>query len=92
MAKDMTWLQNIGQFFLHELMHTRHVNGSVEPHIVDENVAPIAAGEKPGTNDIKAYEPRLVYNLAKFDLKQGGGATRVSTNADSYAMLANAAW
>ena len=92
MAKDMTWLSSTGQFFLHEMMHTRIANGSEEPHIIDEYVAPIPAGEKPGTNDIKAYGPRLVNSLAKRSLNQGGGATRASTNADSYAMLANAAW
>ncbi|PMD53955.1 uncharacterized protein K444DRAFT_699591 [Hyaloscypha bicolor E] len=89
-ATDMTWLQNTGQFFLHELMHTRIANGADEPHITDEYVAPIPEGEKPGTNDIKAYGPRLVHNLAKRSLNQGGGATRASTNADSYAILANA--
>jgi hypothetical protein len=91
-ATDMTWLQNTGQFFLHELMHTRIANGADEPHITDEYVAPIPEGENPGTNDIKAYGPRLVHNLAKRSLNQGGGATRASTNADSYAILANAIW
>ena len=92
MAKDMTWLRSTGQFFLHEMMNTRNAYGGVEPHIIDEYVAPIPSGESPGTNDIKAYGPRLVNNLAKRSLNQGGGATRASTNADSYAMLANAAW
>ena len=92
MVKDMTWLRSTGQFFLHEMMHTRAVDGDVEPHIVDEYVAPISDGEKPGTNDVKAYGQRLVHNLAKRNLNQGGGATRASTNADSYAMLANAVW
>jgi hypothetical protein len=91
-ATDMTWLQNTGQFFLHELMHTRIANGADELHITNEYVAPIPEGEKPGTNDIKAYGPRLVHNLAKRSLNQGGGATRASTNADSYAILANAIW
>jgi hypothetical protein len=36
-----------------------------------------------------AYGPSLVHQLAKRSLSQGGGATRASTNADSYAMLAN---
>lgn len=92
MAKDMTWLTSSGQFLLHEMMHTRIADGGVEPHIIDEYVAPIPADEKHGTNDVKAYGPRLVRALAKRSLKEGGGATRASTNADSYAMLANAAW
>ena len=92
MAKDMTWLRSTGQFFLHEMMHTCVADGGVEPHIIDEYSAPIPSGETPRTNNIKAYGPRLVNNLAKRSLNQGGGATRASTNADSYAMLANAAW
>ena len=91
MATDMTWLRSTGQFFLHEMMHTKIANGG-EPHIIDEYVIKIPDGEKPGTNDVKAYGPRLVHNLAKRALDQGGGATRASTNADSYAMLANAIW
>jgi hypothetical protein len=91
MATDMTWLRSTGQFFLHEMMHTRIASGN-EPHIIDEYVAKIPDGEKPGTNDVKAYGPRLVHNLAKRALDQGGGATRASTNADSYAILANAIW
>lgn len=92
MASDMTWLRNTGQFFLHEMMHTRLVDGGIEPHIIDEYVVPIPPGEKPGTNDVKAYGPRLVHNLARRSLNQGGGVTRASTNADSYAILANAVW
>lgn len=92
MATDMTWLRTTGEVFLHELMHTRIADGGVEPHIVDEYVAPIPKGEVPGTNDVKAYGPRLVNSLAKRSLNQGGGVTRSSTNADSYAMLASATW
>lgn len=91
-AGDMRYLRSTGQFFLLEMMHTRIADGRVEPHIIDEYVVPIPAGEKPGTNDVKAYGPRLVHNLARRNIKQGGGATRASTNADSYAILANAAW
>jgi hypothetical protein len=91
MASDMVWLRTTGQFFLHEMMHTRLASGD-EPSIIDEYVAPIPSGESPGTNDVKAYGPRLVHNLAKRSLNQGGGATRASTNADSYAILANAIW
>jgi len=73
-------------------MHTRIANGADEPHIIDEYVNPIPKGEKPGTRDFKAYGPAHVHNLARRNLKQGGGATRASTNADSYAILANAIW
>jgi hypothetical protein len=52
----MTWLRTTGQFFLHEMMHTRIADGGVEPHIIDEYVVAIPAGEKPGANDIKAYQ------------------------------------
>ena len=90
-ARDMRYLKNTGQFFLHEMMHTRIADGGVEPHIIDEYVIDLK-GEKPGMNDVRAYGPRLVHNLAKRSLNQGGGATRASTNADSYAILANAAW
>lgn len=36
-----------------------------------------------------AYGPQYVYRLAQRPLNQGGGATRASTNADSYARLTN---
>ena len=36
-----------------------------------------------------AYGPSKVHLLAKRGLSEGGGATRASTNADSYAILAN---
>ena len=92
MAADMRYLKTSGQFFLHEMMHTRLADNGLEPHINDEYVAPIPKGERPGTNDVKAYGPKLVHNLAKRPVIQGGGATRASTNADSYAILANAIW
>jgi hypothetical protein len=91
-ATDMTWLRTTGQFFLHEIMHTRLADGGVEPHIIDEFVAPVDPGSPRFKNDVYAYGPRLVHNLAKRTLNEGGGATRASTNADSYAMLANAIW
>ncbi|KAL9098006.1 MAG: hypothetical protein Q9163_006243 [Psora crenata] len=75
-ATDMTWLRSTGQFFLHEMMHTRIASGD-EPHIIDEYVVKIPDGERPGTNDVKAYGPRLVHNLAKRALDQGGGATEL---------------
>lgn len=36
-----------------------------------------------------AYGPFYVHKLAQRSLNNGGGATRASTNADSYAVLAN---
>ena len=44
-----------------------------------------------GRNEVgsKAYGPKLVHRLAQQDISKTGGATRASTNADSYAMLAN---
>ena len=92
LASDMTWLTSTGQFFLHEIMHTRIADGGVEPHITDEYVAPTPPDTKPDPSDVLAYGPRLVHQLAQRGLGQGGGATRASTNADSYVMLANAAW
>ncbi|KAL9619882.1 MAG: hypothetical protein Q9160_005529 [Pyrenula sp. 1 TL-2023] len=86
MAKDMEWLRTTGQFFLHEMMHTRIADGGTEPHIIDEYVAPVPKDEVAGKNEPKAYGPHLVHSLAKRPLTRGGGATRASTNADSYAM------
>lgn len=43
----------------------------------------------PVSNRMWAYGPSKTYMLAKRKLDQGGGATRASTNADSYAWLAN---
>jgi hypothetical protein len=44
---------------------------------------------EPGAKENWAYGPKRVHQLARFALNQGGGATRASTNADSYAWLAN---
>jgi hypothetical protein len=55
MAKDMSWLKSTGQFFLHEMMHTRIADGDIEPYIIDEYVAPIPVGETRFTNDRRAY-------------------------------------
>jgi len=52
----MTWLRTTGQFFLHEMMHTRIADGGVEPHIIDEYVVAIPVSEKPVANDIKGYQ------------------------------------
>jgi hypothetical protein len=80
MATDMTWLRTTGQYFLHELMHTRLATGAGEPDIIDQTTF-------PGVTRLKAYGPALVHALAG-----NVGASKASTNADSYAMLANAIW
>lgn len=84
-ASNMDWLRSTGELLLHEMMHTRIADGGIEPHIGDEWIDP---------NDISrpAYGAKFVHLLAKRQLKNGGGATRASTNADSYAKLANSAW
>jgi len=84
-ASNMDYLKNSGQFFLHEMMHTRLVYNE-EPEIIDEVLNP-NEGEL-----IKVYGARLVHKKARFPLNQGGGAKHSSTNADSYAILANALW
>ncbi|KAI9747701.1 MAG: hypothetical protein M4579_007409, partial [Chaenotheca gracillima] len=78
---DMRYLQTTGQYFLHEMMHTDLIG---KPHITDEKI-----GDGP-RGIAWAYGPALVHESAQFDLALGGGAKRASTNADSYAMLANA--
>lgn len=50
--------------------------------VIDEKSDPTGIGPR-------AYGSRLVYKLAQRPLKDGGGATRASTNADSYAWLVN---
>ncbi|KAH9882337.1 hypothetical protein J1614_000573 [Plenodomus biglobosus] len=78
-AQEAVWQKNTGQMFLHEMMHLDSVGN---PHIIDEHVDP---------NDAQnwAYGPSRVHLLARRALNQGGGASRASTNADSYAWLAN---
>ncbi|KAF9775222.1 hypothetical protein IL306_006696 [Fusarium sp. DS 682] len=78
-AEGAVWQKNMGQFFLHEMMHLDSVG---KPHINDEDVS-------KGGNSIRAYGPKYVYKLAQLNLRSGGGATRASTNADTYAWLAN---
>ncbi|KAF2428643.1 hypothetical protein EJ08DRAFT_322586 [Tothia fuscella] len=73
------------------MMHTRLVYGD-QPEIIDEWVDPIPKGQTHGLKDYKAYGADMVRLLAKREIKNGGGATRASTNADSYAILANALW
>lgn len=88
-AEDMSWLQTTGQVFLHEMMHLSIANGADEPHITDEWYE-CNPGSKPKAGKKQAYGPLHVYRLAQLAPDAGGGAGRASTNADSYAMLANA--
>ncbi|KAF4304349.1 hypothetical protein GTA08_BOTSDO08340 [Botryosphaeria dothidea] len=76
-AEEAEWLKNQGQFFLHEMMHLDSIG---QPHVKDEYVSSEEIGPK-------AYGPRLVYKLAQRAIKSGGGATRGSTNADTYSWL-----
>lgn len=78
-GNEAEWQKHRGLFFLHEMMHLDSVG---DPHITDEYVQEDKTGPR-------AYGPRLVYKLAQRPLNQGGGATRASTNADSYAWLVN---
>ncbi|KAF2872928.1 hypothetical protein BDV95DRAFT_568343 [Massariosphaeria phaeospora] len=78
-ARGADWQKHTGQYILHEMMHLDSVG---KPHILDEKVDPSGVGPS-------AYGPRLVYKLANRPLNQGGGATRASTNADSYAWFTN---
>jgi hypothetical protein len=55
--------------------------------VTDEYVDPGGVG-----GAAKAYGPPLAYKLAQRSINQGGGAQRASTNADSYAWLANSAY
>ncbi|KAF2432275.1 hypothetical protein EJ08DRAFT_711039 [Tothia fuscella] len=82
-ATDMRYLSTAGQFFLHEMTHTRLVYDT-EPEIIDENVNPIEG------RTVRAYGLKLVHKLASWPIRDAGGARRSTTNADSYAMLANA--
>ena len=66
MASDMSWLNNQGQFFLHEMIHTRLVYDN-EPEIIDE----YDSDERVGP---KAYGPRGVHKLATRKIDNGGGA------------------
>ncbi|KAJ8118877.1 hypothetical protein OPT61_g212 [Boeremia exigua] len=79
MARRADWQKNSGQIFLHEMMHLEAVG---QPHINDERVQ----GDENGP---WAYGANKTHMLARRNLNMGGGATRASTNADSYAWLAN---
>jgi hypothetical protein len=59
-ASDMRYLRTTGQYFLHEMMHTRIADGGKEPHITDEGVV------EPGRTypgNPAAYGPNLVHKL-----------------------------
>ncbi|KAI9894505.1 MAG: hypothetical protein M1814_003263 [Vezdaea aestivalis] len=64
----------------------------IEDKIVDEYIQNVPHNGAKRPSDKKAYGPVNVYKLAHRSLIDGGGATRASTNADNYAMLANAVW
>ena len=83
-----------GSMFLHEMMHTDLIG---IPHskpsqpelqdyladcdlVNDEYIDPTGVGSQ-------AYGPKRVHSLAARNLNQGGGASRASTNADSYSWL-----
>jgi len=76
--KDATNFHTQGQFFLHEMMHLDLIG---DPPIIDEFIDPEGGGAA------KAYGPKRVHMLAQRSLAKGGGATRASTNADSYAWM-----
>ncbi|KAK0703399.1 hypothetical protein B0T26DRAFT_496936 [Lasiosphaeria miniovina] len=79
-AQEAVWQRSAGQYLLHEI---RHLGAVGQPHgVADERVT-------PGGNEVRAYGPRLVYKLTQGPINQGGGAACASTNADSYAWLAN---
>ncbi|GIZ39830.1 hypothetical protein CKM354_000319700 [Cercospora kikuchii] len=88
MASDASWLDSTGRLLLHEMMHTRIADGGIEPHITDEGIFPKGHGDP----NRWAYGPGPVHRLAHVKLTNGGGVTRASTNADSYAWLADSAW
>ncbi|KAK4983211.1 hypothetical protein LTR50_007357 [Elasticomyces elasticus] len=86
--QDMRYYQTYGQFLAHEMMHLRSTYDP-EPKIVD---AYLWGGTGQFKNDVRAYGPKRVHQLAQGDASgsegQSGGA--VSTvNADSYVMLIN---
>lgn len=43
-ASDMRYLRTTGQYFFHEMMHTRIADGGKEPHITDGEQAGLSAG------------------------------------------------
>lgn len=77
--RDATWILTQDSIMLHELLHL-YLGGN-EPHITDERVGNLAS-------DQYAYGAEMVYKLA--NNPEEGGASRASTNADSYAVLASA--
>ncbi|KAL8897838.1 MAG: hypothetical protein Q9207_006999 [Kuettlingeria erythrocarpa] len=84
--RNAEWVKTQAFIFLHEMMHLDIANGGgVEKHITDEST-------KQGGRYLKAYGAKLVHTLANSPKERGGGATRASTNAESYAFLASAIW
>ncbi|KAH8728766.1 hypothetical protein GQ44DRAFT_747612 [Phaeosphaeriaceae sp. PMI808] len=81
--KDGRPQKNTGQLFLHEMMH---LNSTGQPYIGGERVDPNDTQNWAHQN---AYGPSRVHLLARRQINQGGGATRASTNAGSYAWLTN---
>jgi len=75
--KDAKYFLTQGHMFLHEMMHLDLIG---DPSIIDEAIDP--EGEF-----VQAYGPKRVHLLAQRSLAKGGGATRASTNADSYAWM-----
>ena len=73
LAKDIRWLKTSGQYFLHEMMHTRLATAGVEPEIIDELVT--------DTSTVRAYGAKAVHALASLPITEGGGATRATPNA-----------
>jgi hypothetical protein len=99
-ATQAVWQKNTGQVFLHEMMHLDVIG---QPHSKPElimrrsrlrsraltNVKVNDESVEPEAGQHFAYGPKRVHQLARLAKRDGGGATRASTNADSYAWLAN---
>lgn len=83
--RDAEWQTTRESVLLHEMEHLVRPSGGVEPSIIDETMGDEGRGHR-------VYGPKLVYKLANRPKKKYGGATRASTNADSYAVLASAIW
>lgn len=87
--QDMRYYQTYGQFLTHEMMHLRSTYNP-EPSIID---AYLGGGTGQFDNDVRAYGPKRVHQLAQGDAsgsKDQSGGGKVSTiNADSYALLIN---
>ncbi|KAH0172234.1 hypothetical protein KCU67_g1814, partial [Aureobasidium melanogenum] len=84
-ARQMNWLKTTGQYFLHEIMHTRIATGDTGIDIEDQHLF-----LDQSAHSKLCYGPNLVARLA--DNEKDGGSERASRNADSYAILANSMW